>query len=137
MVPLLSRLEWFFVSLFSYAYSFCNSSLGVATSSLLSIFEISLGLLFSVQFSIKFYFLVHVSESLSCIRRCRADLVSIVFPVFFARFLSHRFWKVFGPRLLILYFFFLAIIVRANSNCTRVFSTCIQRSVSGCHVFRS
>ena len=49
----------------------------------------SLGLLFSVQSSIKFYFLVHVSQSLSCIRRCRADLVSIGFPVFLARFLSH------------------------------------------------
>ena len=88
----------------------------------MSIFVISLGLLFSVQSSIEFYFLVHVSQSLSCIRRCRADLVSIGFPVFFARFLglviccslSYRFWKVFGPRLLILYFLFFAVIVLVN-----------------------
>ena len=52
-------------------------------------FVSSLGLLFLVQFSVKSYFLVHVNQSLSCIRRCRTDLVSIVFPVFFARFLSH------------------------------------------------
>ena len=55
----------------------------------MSIFVRSLGLLFSVQFSIKFYFLVYVNQSLSCIRRCRTDLLSIIFPVFFARFLSH------------------------------------------------
>ena len=54
-----------------------------------SIFVSSLGLLFSVQFSIKFYFVVYVNQSLSCIRRCRTDLVSIVFPVSFARFLTH------------------------------------------------
>ena len=53
------------------------------------------------------------NQSLSCIRSCHTDLVSIVFPVIFARFLSHllffnyRLWKVFGPRLLILYFLFL------------------------------
>ena len=33
--------------------------------------------------------MVHVNQSLSCIRSCRTDLVSIVFPVIFARFLSH------------------------------------------------
>ena len=33
--------------------------------------------------------MVHVNQSLSCIRRCRTDLVSIVFPVSFARFLRH------------------------------------------------
>ena len=54
----------------------------------MSIFVSSLGL-FSVQFSIKFYFLVHVNQSLRCIRRCRTDLVSIVFSCIFARFLSH------------------------------------------------
>ena len=54
-----------------------------------SIFVSSLGLLFSVQFSIKCYFAVHVNQSLSCIRRCRTDLVSIVFPVSFARFRRH------------------------------------------------
>lgn len=79
--------------------------------------------MFSVQFSIKFYFLVHVNQSLSCIRSCRTDLVSIVFPVIFARFnflvicctLSYRFCKAFGPRLLILYFlFFVAVIVLVN-----------------------
>ena len=32
---------------------------------------------------------MYVNQSLSSIRRCRTDLVSIVFPVFFARFLSH------------------------------------------------
>ena len=56
---------------------------------MLSIFVSSLGLLFSVQFIINFYFLVHVNQSLSCIRSCRTDLVRIVFPVIFARFLSH------------------------------------------------
>ena len=47
--------------------------------------------MFSVQLSIKvlFFFLVHVNQSLSYIRGCRTDAVSIVFPVFFARFLSH------------------------------------------------
>ena len=54
-----------------------------------SVFVSSLGLLFSVQFSIKCYFVVYVNQSLSCIRRCRKDLVSIVFPVSFARFLTH------------------------------------------------
>ena len=44
-------------------------------------------------------------------RSCRTDLLSIDFPVFFARFLSHlylsyRLWKVLGSRLLILYFYF-------------------------------
>ena len=68
------------VSLFSYVYSFCNTQL------LLPIFVSSLGLLFSVLFSIKFYFLVHVNQSLICIRRCRTDLVSIVFPVFLLAF---------------------------------------------------
>ena len=53
------------------------------------IFVSSLGLLFSVEFSVKFYFLVHVNQSLSCIRSCHTDLVSIVFPVIFPRFLSH------------------------------------------------
>ena len=67
--------------------------------SLLSIFVRSLGLLFSVQFSIKFYFLVYVNRSLSCIRRCRTDLVSIIFPVFFARFLSYLlYFKLFFGR---------------------------------------
>ena len=66
--------------------------------SLLSIFVSSIGLLFSVQFSIKFYFLVYVNQSLSCIRRCRTDLVSIVFPVFFARFLSHLLYFKFRTR---------------------------------------
>ena len=56
---------------------------------MLSIFVSSLGLLFSVQLIINFYFLVHVNQSLSCIRSCRTDLVSIVFPVIFARFPSH------------------------------------------------
>ena len=32
---------------------------------------------------------MYVNQSLSSIRRCRTDLASIVFPVFFARFLSH------------------------------------------------
>ena len=45
--------------------------------------------MFSLQFIINFYFLVHANQSLSCIRSCRTDLVSIVFPVIFARFLSH------------------------------------------------
>ena len=103
----------------------------------------SLGLLFSVQSSIEFYFLVHVNQSLSCIRRCRTDLVSIGFPVFFARFLSHllffklSFLEGFRSAFINSVFFFWARIVRANSNCTRVFSTCIKRSVSGCHVFCS
>ena len=55
----------------------------------MSIFVSSLGLLFSVQYSVKFHFLVHVNQSLSCIRSCHTDLVSIVFPVIFPRFLSH------------------------------------------------
>ena len=56
--------------------------------------------------------MVHVNQSLSCIRSCRTDLVSIVSPVSLLVFLvirctlSYRFWKVFGPRLLILYFLF-------------------------------
>ena len=33
--------------------------------------------------------MVYVNQSLSCIRRCRTDLVSIVFPVSFTRFLRH------------------------------------------------
>ena len=33
--------------------------------------------------------MVHVNQSLSCIRSRRTDLVSIVFPVIFARFRSH------------------------------------------------
>ena len=88
--------------------------------------------MFSVQFSIKCYFAVHVNQSLSCIRRCRTDLVSIVFPVSFARFLRHflyfklSFLEGFRSAFINSVFsFFFAVIVLVNrdSNCTRVFST--------------
>ena len=70
----------------------------------------------------KFLFLVYVNQSLGCIRRCRTDLVSIVFPVFFARFLVicctlSYFFGSFSVRVsLILYFpfFFFAVIVLVN-----------------------
>ena len=42
-----------------------------------------------VLFSTKVLFFVHVNQSFSCIRSCRTDLLSIVFSVFFAHFLSH------------------------------------------------
>ena len=105
---------------FSYAYSFC-----ILVSALRYVIVIVNFCKF-VRFIIfspvqyKVLFLVHVNQSLSCIRSCRTDLVSIVFPVIFARFLSHLlyfkllFLQAFGPRLLILYFLFFAVIVLVN-----------------------
>ena len=65
--------------------------------------------------------MVHVNQSLSCIRSCRTDLVSIVFPVIFARFHSHllhfklSFLKGFRSAFINSVFsFFFAVIVLVN-----------------------